>query len=107
MKENLPPGVNLVRPHVYELPLGYRPGMRVPGYIYADEDLIVTAGEDKAIEQVAKLPEKYRDVLMLRYVDDLSVAEISVIIAETENNVSVRIHRGLEKLKNILEKNGQ
>ena len=55
MKENLPPGVNLVRPHVYELPLGYRPGMRVPGYIYADEDLIVTAGEDKAIEQVANV----------------------------------------------------
>src|SRR3990170_2508337 len=59
----------------------------------------------QAVEQVAKLPEKYRDVLMLRYVDDLSVAEIAVIVGETENNVSVRLHRGLEKLKNILKKN--
>jgi len=56
----------------------------------------------QAIETVAKLPEKYRDVLMLRYVDDLSIKEIAKIIDEKENNVSVRINRGLEKLKNIL-----
>ncbi len=55
-----------------------------------------------AIEALKMLDEKYRDVLMLRYVDDMSVKEIAKITGESENNVSVRIHRALEKLKNIL-----
>jgi RNA polymerase sigma-70 factor (ECF subfamily) len=60
----------------------------------------------EAIKAVGELPEKYRDVLILRYVDDLSIKEIAEIIQEKENNISVRINRGLEKLKNILKKNG-
>lgn len=82
------------------------------GYDLIDEK---NEGEEKemlfegqqAIRAVAELPEKYRDVLTFRYVDDLSVKEIAEITNETENNVSVRIHRGLEKLKNILNKNGK
>ena len=56
----------------------------------------------QAVEAVAQLPEKYRDVLMLRYVDDLSIKEIAEISGESANNVSVRIHRGLEQLKKLL-----
>ncbi len=55
-----------------------------------------------ALEAVKNLDEKYRDVLMLRYVDDMTVGEIAKIVGESENNVSVRIHRGLEKLKEIV-----
>lgn len=50
-----PEGLRLVRPHVYEAPIGYRPGMRVPGIIYADADLVLAASEDKAVEQVANV----------------------------------------------------
>lgn len=52
---------------------------------------------------VNTIPEIYRDVLIMRYVDDLSVKEIAEITGETENNISVRIHRGLDKMKDILE----
>ena len=38
----------------------------------------------------------------MRYVDDLSIKEIAEITGETENNVSVRIHRGLEKLRELV-----
>ncbi|MCX6755038.1 MAG: RNA polymerase sigma factor [Candidatus Nomurabacteria bacterium] len=58
-----------------------------------------------AMEAVAQLDEKYRDVLMLKYVDDMSIKEIAKILDETENNISVRMHRALEKLKNILGEN--
>jgi len=37
----------------------------------------------------------------MRYMNDLSIQEISEISGESENNISVRIHRGLEKLKQI------
>jgi|SRR3990172_2274282 len=70
-----------------------------------EEKEMIFEGE-QAVKVISDLADKYRDVLMLRYVDDLSIKEIAEIVNETENNVSVRIHRGLEKLKNILGKNG-
>ena len=37
----------------WEIPVDYKPGMRVPGLIYADEALLPQIQEDQAIEQVA------------------------------------------------------
>ncbi|MFM2357608.1 MAG: hypothetical protein RJA61_345 [Candidatus Parcubacteria bacterium] len=54
------------------------------------------------LSALEKLPEQYREILRLRYIDDLSVSEIAETIGEKENAVSVRIHRGVEKLKEIL-----
>lgn len=58
-----------------------------------------------AMETVQKLDEKYRDVIIMRYVEDMDIKEIAEILKESENNISVRIHRGLEKLKSILNEN--
>lgn len=52
---------------------------------------------------VKSLEEKYRDVIIMKYIDDLSTKEIAEAIDETENNVYVRISRGLEKVKEILK----
>jgi RNA polymerase sigma-70 factor (ECF subfamily) len=57
----------------------------------------------QAVKLIGELDEKYREVLLLRYVDELSIKEIAEIVGETENNVSVRIHRGLEKIKQIFK----
>jgi RNA polymerase sigma-70 factor (ECF subfamily) len=48
-----------------------------------------------------KLEPEGREVLVLRYVNDLSIGEIADIIGATENVVSVRIHRSIEKLKKL------
>lgn len=56
-----------------------------------------------AIETINELSDKYREVILLRYVEDISVKEIANILKENENNISVRIHRGIEKLKKILD----
>ena len=45
----------------------------------------------------------YREVLTLRYIDGLGPKEISELIEETENVVSVRIHRALKALKDMIE----
>ena len=39
----------------WEIPTGYKPGMRVPGMVYASEPLLRLAEEDKALEQVANV----------------------------------------------------
>ena len=59
------------------------------------------------LEVVGWLDEKYREVVLMRYVDELSPKEIAEALGESENNVSVRIHRGLKQLREILEKYGK
>ena len=39
----------------WRIPKAYKPGMRVPGIIYADEKLLKDIYRDKAIEQVANV----------------------------------------------------
>ncbi len=42
-------------PFIYEISKEYKKGMRVPGIIFADEDLLKKAEEDRAVEQVANV----------------------------------------------------
>lgn len=59
----------------------------------------------KLVELLQSLGETYRDVIIMRFIEDLSIKEIAHITGESENNISVRIHRGTEKLRQIyLEK---
>ncbi|MDP2948096.1 MAG: RNA-splicing ligase RtcB, partial [Chloroflexota bacterium] len=39
----------------WELPRDYKPGMRVPGRVYASEQMMDVLSEDQAIEQVANV----------------------------------------------------
>lgn len=41
----------------------------------------------------------YRDVLLMRYVDELQPREIAEILGDNVDAVSVRIHRGLQKAR--------
>lgn len=52
-----------------------------------------------AILLIQRLPEKYQKVMRMRYVQDLTLKEMSLITGESKNTVAVQIHRGLEKLK--------
>ncbi|OGZ64716.1 MAG: hypothetical protein A3A98_01850 [Candidatus Staskawiczbacteria bacterium RIFCSPLOWO2_01_FULL_40_39] len=62
-----------------------------------------TAQEILAV--VNSIDKKYRDVIVLKYVNDLSPREIAKAIHEKENNVYIRIHRGLQKIKGIFLEN--
>jgi len=53
------------------------------------------------VKLVSALEPKYREVLMMRYVDDLTPKEIAAIIDETENNVSVRLHRATQQIRDL------
>jgi RNA polymerase sigma-70 factor, ECF subfamily len=55
------------------------------------------------IKIINSLDGKYRDVIVMKYIDDLSSKEIASILDETENNVYVMIHRGFDKVRKILE----
>jgi len=57
------------------------------------------------LKNLLELNEKEREVLTLRYIQDLEIDEIAEILKLTKTNVKVRIHRALKKLiKHINEK---
>lgn len=51
---------------------------------------------------VGNMDDTYRDILMLRYIEDMSVKEIATTLGLRENVVSVRIHRGIKILREQL-----
>ena len=57
-----------------------------------------------AIKILQKLEEPYQTALKLRYLSDFSPKEIAQILGESENVVSVRIHRGIKKLQALVVK---
>lgn len=57
----------------------------------------------RAVALIGALPDIYREVLTLRFVDGLVPKEISVLIEESENVVSVRLHRGVKILREHVE----
>lgn len=72
-----------------------------------DGNMIDKLDGERALQLLGSIPEKYRDAIYMQYVEGLSVKEIAEISGETENNISVRIHRGLQKLRSILrDQNG-
>lgn len=57
---------------------------------------------DEIITALLKLSLKYREVLLLYYYDDLSVAEIASLIHIPASTVTTRLQRARAKLKEIL-----
>jgi RNA polymerase sigma-70 factor (ECF subfamily) len=68
------------------------------------EELTFALDAQKASLLLSELPVVYREVLTLRFVDGLGPKEISELIEESENVVSVRIHRALKLLKDMITK---
>ena len=52
--------------------------------------------------EILKLPEKYRSVIVLKYIEELSLNEISEILDMPLGTVKTRIHRGREALRQQL-----
>lgn len=66
---------------------------------------IITQREEAELIQKAinSLPLKYREVIILRHIQDLSYIEISHILKLPESTVKIRLFRAREQLKKILE----
>jgi len=55
---------------------------------------------------ISQLPEKYKEVVILRGILELSPEETATILRSSRNQVNVTYHRSLKKLKDILEREG-
>jgi RNA polymerase sigma-70 factor (ECF subfamily) len=57
---------------------------------------------EKAITLLHKLPESMREIINLRFIHDFSITEIAKTLDIETKTVSVYLHRGLKKLREIL-----
>ncbi|WAA09384.1 RNA polymerase sigma factor SigW [Fervidibacillus albus] len=58
--------------------------------------------QDHIQREILNLPEKYRTVIILKYIEELSLNEISEILDIPLGTVKTRIHRGREALRKKL-----
>ena len=65
----------------------------------------IICDKEMAACALRELDTETRQIIMWRFIDELSVTEIAEITKKTANNISVIIHRGLkkmrEKMKNV------
>lgn len=66
-------------------------------------DAAFTLGESTVLEAVAKLPEKYRQVVYLYYVEGYSSAELAKLLRLPQNTVLSRMARARKQLAKMLE----
>lgn len=52
-----------------------------------------------ALLLISKLPAMYHKVMNMRFVEDLSLQEMSILTGKSANTMAVQVHRGLAKLR--------
>jgi len=72
---------------------GYEPGEDV------SEQLLDRLDGKAALVLIKNLPQKYQKVMRMKYIQLLSLKEMSLISGQSKNAVAVQAHRGLERLK--------
>ncbi|MCL7749665.1 RNA polymerase sigma factor SigW [Halalkalibacter alkaliphilus] len=64
------------------------------------EDQVVTIEMQEWVQhEINQLPPKYRTAIILKYMEDLSISEISDILDIPQSTVKTRVHRGREALR--------
>ena len=66
------------------------------------ETLSISLEYKEIISLLKRLDEDYRRVVVMRYVEELPVKEIAKLLGVSENLVSVRLNRALNKLRHLI-----
>lgn len=68
-----------------------------------DDQLVLSELQQVIREAIGELPEKYKAIITLRYLQDLSLQEISDVLSMPVTTIKTRLHRGREYLRKKLE----
>lgn len=70
----------------------------------AAQDLMIKEEHAQLMNLMRRLKEEYQDVLVMRFLDEMSVKEISIVLEKTPNNVRVLLHRAKKSLQELTER---
>lgn len=85
------------------IPLDYDVALQIPDTEHSKDPFLEAEGK-WALSLLDKLQEKQKTVVTLRYVEGFSPKEIAKLLGEEENTVSVRIHRAIASLQELVQK---
>jgi len=71
-----------------------------------EKQVIVSETQQQILNAIETMPEKYKSIVMLRYMQDLSLQEISDVLDMPVTTIKTRLHRGREFLRKKLEAAG-
>ncbi|MEA4849141.1 MAG: sigma-70 family RNA polymerase sigma factor [Clostridiaceae bacterium] len=77
-----------------------------PDDVWDEDKLIEGIQNSSVISLIQKLPDKYKEVLILYYYHDIRVEDISSIVNEPAGTIKSKLHRGRNMLKDMLIKEG-
>ena len=64
-----------------------------------EEDLVIKEKLQKVLQCIKKLKQKYKEVILLKYIEGLDTNQIAEILNTTVANVKVRLHRAMKMIK--------
>jgi len=67
-----------------------------------EEKLVTRELQERVQDALSHLAPKYRSIMILRYIEDLSLQEISEVLKLPVTTIKTRIHRGREALRSRL-----
>jgi RNA polymerase sigma-70 factor (ECF subfamily) len=68
-----------------------------------EKQIVLSETQQQIRKAIDGLPEKYKSVVILRYLQDMSLQEISDVLDMPVTTVKTRVHRGREYLRKKLE----
>lgn len=68
--------------------------------VHNDDEVEIKIDLYNAIDE---LEDKYKDVIILRYIEDLKVEEISKILERPANTIKTHIRKAIKEMKNLLK----
>lgn len=73
----------------------------MPPSVDDNQDAVLTAVTVRTY--LSELPDRYREILLLRYIEDVSIADTAKILGMSTANVRVLSHRALTKLRELMQ----
>lgn len=67
------------------------------------EQAAISSDMQRVKSSLGKIRDKYREIVVLYYLDEMSIAEISEILDKSQGACRVLLHRGLEALRKTLK----
>lgn len=77
--------------------------MELPSNENLHEQVTINSDMEMVMKAIKKINNDYQDIIIWRYLDELSISEISKLLNKSQGTTRVKMHRALESLKNVLE----
>ena len=72
-----------------------------------EKKMDIDIGSREIEKQLRSLKDEYREVLVMKYLDEMEAGEIASALGKTSGNVRVLLHRAMVSLRKLIENNEQ